>query len=277
MEEIPEERLNVDYLFFNDKKKIYVCLNHRAAYLCWIDAQRRKFLNDYSLLFHIDYHADFWLEKEELLAEQETIKDQLEKLKEFVKHKLRILNTDFIVLSMHRGTIGDAISIHRLGENLYGEFKKGGYIGTDRQEFKDRKSVTHKFYLCSSSIEGLTGYQGLLTDRFTNQDVKQVFEENVRKRNAVLDVDLDFFTYADNEERRWAMNPRNLDRLLYSEGFNYIFDRMNVITIALEPLCCGGNVECLSILDKVSSYICEKINLDIKEETVTKFANELRQ
>jgi hypothetical protein len=178
---------------------------------------------------------------------------------------------------MHRGTIGDAISIHRLGERLYGELKSEGSAGTDRQEFKDGKSVVHKFYFGSSSIKGLVGSQGLLTDFFTHKDIRQVFQQNVRNQNAVLDIDLDFFTYEDNEGRKWAMNQRNIDKLLSSEAFNYIFDSIDVITIALEPFFCGGSEECLSILDRVGSFIQEKINLDIREKTIIKFANELKQ
>jgi len=69
-----QDRDNVDYVLIEDHhKKIYVCLNHRVAFLCWLDAFRKNFIKSNTLLFHIDYHADFWLNNKQLIKEQEAI------------------------------------------------------------------------------------------------------------------------------------------------------------------------------------------------------------
>ena len=83
-----QDKDNMEYIPFDNRKKIYVCLNHRAAYLCWIDAYRKRFIKGNALLFHIDHHADFWFRNENLIDEQEKIDiDDEQGLREFVKTK----------------------------------------------------------------------------------------------------------------------------------------------------------------------------------------------
>lgn len=268
-----QDRGNTDYVFFNGSKKIYVCLNHRVAYLCWANARKKKLIKENALLFHIDHHADFWLDDEELVEEQDKIDaDDQEGMKQFIRTKLNVLNTEFIVLSMYRGTIGDAISIHRKEDRLYGNLTEGNYSTTDRYYFEDRKGKGHNFYLGGSSIMELVGNYGLLTDHFKHQDIQSVFNAGVRDHNAVLDIDLDYFTYRDDEGKDWAMNRRHLERILRSAAMNYLLSRINVITLALEPNCCGAeNTECVSLLDMLNSLVFRKANVDIKEKVVRQF------
>lgn len=263
---LTQDRKDMDMIFFDGKKKTYLCLNHRAAYLCWLDANEKGFIKDNALLFHIDHHADFWLHGEKLIDEQEDIDDEKE-LKEFVRTKLSVLNSEFIVLSMFRGVIGDVISISRKNDKIYGTLKKGGYDSTERSLFKDRKDNTHTFYLGGHSILELAGYNGLLTDRHTHQDVQEVFDKS---QNVILDIDLDFFTYKGDEGKSWAMNERHLEKLFSSEVFDLILRKSKVITIALEPSCCGGNAECVSILDKLN-LVLKRYNIDVRDEAIEQF------
>lgn len=273
---IPKERYNIEYVFFQNRKKIYVFLNHRVAYLCWIDSVKKGIIKNGALLFHVDRHADFSLSSTDLTDEQEGIGIQQEKqLRMFVKNKLSVLNYEFIVLSMYRGIIGDAISIDVMHDNIFGDYKKMTYKTTNRTEFVDNAGRTHTFYLGGSSINDLVGYQGLLTDRHTHRDIQKVFKKNVMENNVILDIDLDFFTYQDNEGKTWAINERNLETTLNSEGFNYLFHNATLVTIALEPFFCGDSTECLHILGGLNSYIERKIGLKIKERVIKKFQNEL--
>lgn len=273
---IPKERFNIEYVSFQDGKKIYVFLNHRVAYLCWIDSVKKGIIKNGALLVHVDHHADFSLSSTDLIDKQERIGIQQEKkLRRFVKNKLSVLNYEFIVLSMYRGIIGDAISIDVMHDNVFGDYKKMTYETTNRTEFVDNAGRTHTFYLGGSSINELVGYQGLLTDRYTHQDVQKVFNQNVRENNVILDIDLDFFTYQDNEGKTWAINERNLETTLNSEGFNYLFHNAAVVTIALEPFFCGNSTECLHILSGLNSWIEQKIGLKIKGRVIKKFQNEL--
>ena len=172
------------------------------------------------------------------------------------------LNTDFLVLSMKRGLIGDAISIDNMEERLYGTEIRGGYETTNRKVLKDTTGKVHSFYTVGPSME-LTGYNGLLTDRFTHLDIQKLFHSHIKEKNIILDMDLDFFTYKDNEGAPWAMNDRNMTKIFRSDSFNYLFQYIDVINIALEPDCCGSNTECLTILEKMNLLIFRKIGIDL--------------
>lgn len=266
-----QDRDNMEYLFFSNRKKIYVCLNHRVAYLCWLDAFRKGIIKHNALLFHIDFHADFWLNDQQLIKEQEkiSIKDQ-QKLKDFVRDRLNKLNTNFIVLSMYRGIIGDAISVSRKNDSLYGKFKRGDYTTTDRYEFKN-KGILHTFYLGGSNVLDLVGRYGLLTDCWKHKDVQKVFKDAVRSQNVILDIDLDYFTYQSPHGDDWAFNKRHLETIFQSAAFLNLLNHIDMISIALEPSCCGGNNECRSILGKLNSVALNKYSIDIEKEAIQKF------
>jgi len=65
--DIPKDRYNMDYVHFDNRKRIYVLLNHRVACLCWMDALRKDLIKPGAFLFHIDHHADFSLHSTALL------------------------------------------------------------------------------------------------------------------------------------------------------------------------------------------------------------------
>jgi hypothetical protein len=244
-----------------------------------MDALRRDFIKPGAFLFHIDWHADFALSSSTLVDDNERIADNQEKeLEDFVKTRLSVLNYEFIVLAMYRGVIGDAVSIDKENDHnhIYGEPKKMTYGTTNRTEFVDRKSRRHTFYLGGSSICESAGYQGLLTDRWTHQDVQKVFKENVKKGNLILDIDLDYFTYC-NSEGQWALNERNLCVILNSEGFCSLLKCAKVVTVALEPFFCGNTTECRHILKSLNSSLRKNINVDIEETAIKEFRDELAE
>ena len=277
---IPEDRYNMKRVCFDGRTIIYVMLNHRAACLSWSDAFRKGIIKSDALLFHVDRHPDFSLGSCTLLDDNDRIADDKEKeLEEFVKNKLGVLNYEFIVLSMYRGLIGDAISIDWEEEcgNLYGQYTEMTYDTTKRREFQDRKKRLHTFYLGGSSINGLTGYYGLLTDSWTHQDVQRVFNKKSKEGNVILDIDLDFFTYVDSEKVTWALNERNLNSMLESDGFNLLLSNARVITIALEPFFCGNTTECRCILKAMSATLRERFSIDIEKTVIEEFNKELSE
>jgi hypothetical protein len=224
-----------------------------------------------ALLFHIDYHPDFCLNDTKLIKEQNQIQiNDEQKLKKFVKYRLNRQNIDFIVLSMYRGVVGDAISIHRRDNSLYGKFIRGNYQTTDRYEFKDNNGNSHAFYLGGPSIQDLVGNYGLLTDCWKHKDVQKAFKDAVRSRNIILDIDLDYFTYESPSGDSWAFNERHLKTIFQSDAFNYLLSNIDVISIALEPNCCGGNAECIAILRELNSAL-SKFNINIETRTIQKF------
>jgi hypothetical protein len=277
--DVPLEKYNIEYVPVENKKTVYVLLNHRVAYLCWLDALRKDLIKSGAFLFHIDQHADFGVSSLALIEDHEKIgDDQTKELEDFIKNRLGLQNYEFIVLAMYRGVIGDAISIDKEDDHdrLFGDPKTPLYETTRRREFVDKKGRLHKFYLGGSSIRAITGRYGLLTDAWTHQDVQKIFNESVANRNLILDIDLDYFTYNDGEGQ-WALNDRDMDFILDSEGFRYVLTRAKVITVALEPFYCGNTTECRHILKKVSSSLKKYIGVEIEEVTIKKFESELAE
>lgn len=268
---------DISFLRFQvDSKKIYVMLNHRTAYLCWLDTYKKSCLKENTLLFHIGHRADFWLDNEKLIEGQKNLNiNDLNQLNEFVKLKMDKKNTDFIVLSMYRGIIGDIISISRNNDEIYGEkivenqaFNNRMDIGT---RFKDRSGKVHKFLLGGHSIINLLGRHGVLKDAFVHQDLQKIFHENVQNDNVMLDISFDYFTYESDEGHRESMNDRHLERLFSSSAFNYIWSNVKLITVALEPEYCGGKEECKSILKQFNSFIVNRHNTNIEKKVTDQF------
>jgi hypothetical protein len=274
-DDIPEKMLNVNYLRFDvSGKLIYVMLNHRVAYLCWMDAYRKGIIKEGAFIIHIDKHLDFALHQNAVLEEDRKITyEQEEEHTEFVRKRSSLQNCDFIVLAMDRGLIGDGISIDNEDEsekNPYGTIKEGNYSTTNRIEIVDKNGKPHTFYSGHSSLIELYGYQGLLTDKFTHQDVQTAYKQGVKDRNIVLDIDLDYFTYNEGDGQ-WAMNDRNIDYILNSDAFTDFLTISKVITIALEPYYCGHWVECKQILNRLSLKLKEYLGVDIEKQVVDTF------
>lgn len=187
------DRNDMSYLEFKCfNKKIYVCLNHRVAYLCWIDAYNKGVTKDAAFLFHVDHHADFFLTYDNLIDEQEKINNtDMKKMTDFVQKKLPVDNSEFIVPAMYKGIVGDALSVSRENDALCGKREYDRFKNLEKTWFKDHRGKVHNFYLCKS-IHGLTGYHGLLTDNHNDFEGKKAFRNNHRNRNVILDIDLDF-------------------------------------------------------------------------------------
>ena len=271
------EKYNMKYLTFSNLGKyFYVMLNHRVACLCWMDALRKGYIKHNAFLCHIDWHSDFAYPLKEIIIESAGIQENQEKkLKEFVKNKLDPNNSDFIVPSMYRELIGDALSIYseKNHNNIINGISTEGT--TDNIPYKDKKGKLHSFYIGGSSINQLDNYTGLLGDRNQHQDVQRAFNKGVRDRNFVLDIDLYYFTYEDSEEQKWAMNVRNIDTILKSDVFINFLNVAQIITIALEPFHCGGSEECIDILTRLSSNLKKYLGSDIAKEVIETYKKEL--
>lgn len=271
----PKKMLNVDYLRFESRSKlIYIMLNHRVAYLSWMDAYRKGFIKEGAFLIHIDKHLDFALHEKATLEEDRKLRYEQEKEHtEFIRNKSNVQNCDFIVLAMDRGLIGDGVSIDNEDvddKNFYGAFKEGQYSTTDKVELVDKYGKIHNYYSGYSSVIQLYGYNGLLTDKFTHQDVQTAYRDGVYNGNLLLDIDLDYFTYNEGDGQN-AMNDRHIDRILDSEPFTDFLFHAEVITIALEPFYCGDWEESKQILNRLNICLKKNFGLDIEKKVIDTF------
>jgi hypothetical protein len=277
-DDVPEKMLNVDYLRFEvSGKLIYVMLNHRVAYLCWMDALRKGYISKGAFLCHIDLHPDFNSPPKTILEEDARIQDnQVEELEEFVKNKLNAGNADFIIPALERQLVGDVLSIHK-DEGTLGGRIKGNPLNqtTDRIEYPDKKKNLHIFYFGGSSFKELFEPNGLLVNS-ANQDAQKAFGVGVNQKNFILDIDLDYFGLEESDG--WLTDEQSndlTDSILQSMSFRNLLDCSRVITIALEPFWSGGKQECLRILERLCLTLKKHLGIDIEKQVLEKFSEHL--
>ena len=115
-------------------------------------------------------------------------------------------------------------------------------------------------------MTNLFGYQSLLNDTCQHQDTKLLFEKS---ESLILDIDLDFFTYYSN--KIFARNRRDIIKQITSDSFHKLISKAKIITLALEPIYCGSNEDCLEILTMFNEHIFKPKGIDILKEVENTF------
>ena len=247
-------------------KKLFIVKYHSTALKCWIKAYKEKSISFNSLLFHIDKHPDFYFNSKNKEKSINLLNMREQELDEFIRNDLRDDNPEFIVNAMYSRLIKDGISIHSPDYNngcCYGEFIEEKDVTTSRWTFSENKNE-HNFYVWVSSRitnEDLIGSRSLLGDRCKYHDVQKLFSET---NSLILDIDLDFFAYS--EGKPFAKNKRDITEQLSTEAFKILLDKAKIITIALEPSCCGSDENSREILEIFNNLIFKPNNLDIFAE-----------
>ena len=211
-------------LFHQENKRIYVIREHRYALFCWRKAIENKLIEKPAFLLHIDAHTDFTF--------SESHEEGAHHLLEFDDLKtigyIQLLNPDnseFIVNAMLANIIKDGLCVFRRHCKDYGETTPECLVVQD-----------HHFHL--HQTESL-------------QTLKDHVRTHPMPEEFILDIDLDFFTY-----RNQQVYPRHSeDLMLQLQSLQPIWDKAKIITIALEPECCGGKTHCKEILHAIDTFL----------------------
>ncbi len=227
--------------FEKGEKQFYFFKSHNFALNSWIDALNKGAFEKGAFLVHIDYHSDL------SFVEQNAEYDFKENAINFFslssgdqKYFLsQITHSNFIVPAFLCGLLKDGLVIHKINNSDYGDFE----IESDEYVYGKRKINLGRgvgnIYLVKSNLVGL---ENLLTQN----SLRSCFDTNT---NLVLDIDLDYFTvYFDNEQKI----VDNLDLEINSFLLKELFNRAKIVTIALEPACCGGEENCVVLIKKMS-------------------------
>ncbi|MBD3213259.1 MAG: hypothetical protein GF311_11685 [Candidatus Lokiarchaeota archaeon] len=75
----------------------------------------------------------------------------------------------------------------------------------------------------------------------------------IKKRSYILDMDLDYFTYT--KENKNFPDSQQYFEFLLQNNFNSLINNAKLITIALEPNCCGGIKNVSEILYSLTEII----------------------
>ncbi len=203
-------------------KTIFLEFNHRCSILCWFDVVPDRD----NILITLDLHHDFL----NLLPESAARVDIWNKTRERSKLErvvkcLAPLSDDFIQAAFRLGIISQAIIItpreyDEVAQVDEGIFKKI----TLRKRIDDLLSILrdHNFLYV---IEG---------------------------KNLILDIDLDFFT--GDHDNPWSRSDKKLRLEEFQRGaflntVPLLFkNKVEPLTIALEPVCCGGISNSITIL-----------------------------
>ena len=263
---MPEKDLN--FLEFNlGERKLYIFKHHAVAIKCLKKAYSEKKLERDNLLIHIDNHADLQFLEKHFEDSKNIINMGKEKLDEFIQN-LFFDNSEFIVPLFYSGIIENSISIHREEGSHSGELIKS-ISGSDPTHLLfNQDGKNHKCFLGGSSINhSFDSHDGILGDTCKNRKVIDLY----KTREVILDIDLDYFTYFNN--KTFAQNKRDIVSQLNSNPFQSLFNKSKIILIALEPKHCGGEEDCLEILDIFQDEIFSKYGLNVYNKVKEEFFN----
>lgn len=169
-----------------------------------------------------------------------------EEVIEFISN-LRSDNSEFITNAMFSTLVKVGITISSENEDIFGKFVKGDLSRTTDKRTFESKLTKHDLYIDES--ENIAGLEYILSDSCKHQDMKLLFNNS---KSVILDIDLDFFTYSfDNI---FSRNPLDIKMQILSKPFRMLFKKSNIVTIALEPVFCGGIAQCINILQVFDRY-----------------------
>jgi len=248
-------------------KKLFIVTHHSIVLKCWKKAYKDNLISLNSILFHIDKHPDFYFDPKNKEKSIKLLSLSEEELDILIKKDLYFDNSEFIVNAMFSGLIKDGISIHFEDcNNCYGQLLNRDYSTTERYTFTEDKKE-HNFYIYKTEdLTNLFGYQSLLDDSCIHQDTKSIF--NITN-SLILDIDLDFFTYVN--EQIYPKNKRDIQNQILSRSFQNILGKAKIITIALEPNHCGKEIGSLEILELFNEHLFKPAGLDILKDVQATF------
>jgi hypothetical protein len=163
--------------------------------------------------------------------------------------------------------IQDGITISSKNDCNFGKFEMGDNDRkTDKRTFES-KSIKHNYYIDKS--KNIATLEEIRSDSFKHQDTNSLFNKS---ESVILDIDLDFFTYAC--EGTFSKNPLDIRIQISSESFHALFEKSKIVTIALEPFWCGGNVQCINILEIFDLFFFRPKGLDIVNTVISELLME---
>jgi len=236
-------------------KEIYLMVNHKWAFIVWEIARIHKTINENALLVHVDSHLDdvpeLVVDERYFVAENE--QDfielvQFERSEEdedshSTNYELKMDN--FIFPAFLRSTIQDIIYVsdQNLEEIRVEDIYKSASGETNR--YHDKSGGTNDYTLtkCFEKIEGLNK---TIQRFYSVEDYLTSFNSLPANQSKILDLDLDYFNDSNN-----VLEPNLKNEEIIRENLKQLKENCewDLITVALSPRYCGGDDECLYILD----------------------------
>lgn len=245
-------------------KTIYFVEHHATILLCLKKAYDESLIKKNSLLIHIDKHEDIGVHKEHIEKSRQLLNLTEEELREFVKN-LHPDNSEFIINAKHSGLIKDTIAIIHKKDLTQPNYIEENPQETNRYEMNFGEN-NHKYYLeHTNSLTSLFLEKGsLFGDKNCHHDTRELYDSS---ESTILDIDLDFFTY--EKDKLFTQDKDFLDKEFKSDSFKNLWNKSDIITIALEPSYCGSlnnsKIILSSLLNSIEGINPEKLEAEILE------------
>ena len=223
-------------------KEIYLMVDHKWAFVVWESARINGLIDENALLVHVDSHLD---DIPELVDDDRFFKAKSESdILDLVKFKrskedkknistnYELSKDNFIFPAFLRNTIQDIIYVsdYKLKEITVDDIYKA-----------DDSNI--RFKKCYEKIKG----KNKSIQRYLNvEDFLIVVDQLPMSQPKILDLDLDYFNDSDN-----CFYPDLKNDDVIKDNLRHLKNlcEWDIITVALSPHYCGGDKECLHILD----------------------------
>ncbi len=213
----------------NKGKLIHVCKNHENALYYWCKAKKEMNVDAFFLVA-IDKHKD-------LLGLPLNVK------RELMSWDLNDLDKIKEKTMCERGVRDRSGNLK--SKLAYNQFLAAMEVGLVldilivspevpcEKVYKDLSGRQHIIFHCDHPTD--------LKAIFKSQSIKQSLGYPEGKKSVILDIDLDFFTYLDDQEEAHVISEEDFGNI-FSKGSPiwWIYEKAKLVTISKEPFWCGG-------------------------------------
>ncbi len=236
-------------------KEIYLMVNHKWAFVVWEIGKLHKTINENALLVHVDSHLDdvpelvedgrYFVAKSEQnfmeLGEYKRSEEDVENHN--TNYELRMDN--FVIPAFLRDTIKDIIYVsdQDLEEIRVEDFY---HAASGTSNHYDNKSGNTNEYTLKKCYEKIQDKGKTIQRFFTVEEYLNAVESLPIEQSKILDLDLDYFNDSNN-----IFEPNLKSDVVIRDNLIQLKEHCDwdIITVALSPLYCGGEEECLHILN----------------------------
>lgn len=241
---------NIEYLEINSQDKtIFVFVNHKTAILCW--AKIKELFGQDLDVITFDSHRDFrdgaidtegpLIEKGYLGSKYHThLKQHFSNCEEFLdwnclnnKQNVKLISIDKKFLFPLNDNFIDVAFMKNIVNNVYWYYLNL-HGNSESGKCEDFNDIDHFFI--KHSVKSL------------KRPLKPF----------ILDIDIDFFVKDPGSDSS-LISMNMIKKYLKLQKNLFLNGLCKGLTIALEPDCCGGEDNCLKILNE----LCQEFNLDL--------------
>ena len=223
-------------------KPIYVCKHHEMAFYYWCKAMKDMSINTFFLVT-IDRHKDLLglllNVKKEIKKLDLNELDNIRELAACPRQQNKLAYNQFYA-AMEAGLVQDML--------LISPEVPCAFI------YQDLSKLEHKIFHCKHP----KNLKDLLT---IDNTLKKSIGYPKGEQNIILDIDLDFFTYPNDQEEVHVISEEDFKNIFSNDSLIWwIYEKARLMTISKETYWCGGIDNSERIFKYLKTYFLNRIN-----------------